>query len=119
MALSKKYIGRGLLLGVFAVIVYIFVFGDYGAYRIWKQKKELAQLRQTIQVLRQKQEQLKRDVDLLRNDPESIEKIAREEYGMIREGELLYKIVSSPQEREKEKAGGLDEPHEKEGGGKP
>jgi len=111
---KKKMIGRGLLFGAFALIGYIFLFGDYGAYRIWKQKREIGRLEQTIQTLRYKQEKLKREVVLLQTDPEYIEKIAREEYGMIKEGEILYKIVTSPREHEGEEEDGSDEPSTKQ-----
>lgn len=110
----KKFIGRGLLLGAFALIVYIFMFGDYGAYRIWKQKREIAQLERTIHSLHLEQEKLKREVKLLQNDPEYIEKIAREEYGMIKEGEILYKIVTSPQRDGSAEEEGSDEPSSNE-----
>lgn len=32
-------------------------------------------------------------VDLLENDPEALERIARERYGLIRDGETLYRFV--------------------------
>lgn len=116
----KKFIGWGLLLGAFSLIAYIFVFGDYGGYRIWKQKREIAQLEGTIRHLRFEQEQLKKEVDLLRNDPEYIEKIAREDYGMIKEGEIIYKIVTSPPAGGSEEEEGSDEPSsEEEGPGTP
>jgi cell division protein FtsB len=110
----KRYIGRGMLLGAFALIVYIFLFGDYGAYRIWKQKREITHLERTIHALYLKQEDLKREVELLQNDLEYIEKIAREDYGMIKEGELLYKIVTAGRGDGSEQEEGSDEPSSKE-----
>ena len=90
-------------------LVYIFLFGDYGAYRIWEQKREIEQLEKTIEVLRLKQERLKREIDLLQNDPEYVEKIAREEYGMVRKGEIIYRIVTSPEGEGGEGEKGKDE----------
>ena len=93
-----------MLLGAILFLVYIFLFGDYGAYRIWKQKKEIAQLQQTIEALHLKQHELEEVTERLKNDPEYLEKVAREEYGMIKEGEIIYKIVhSSQEEREMER----------------
>ncbi len=35
---------------------------------------------------------LEREVDALRTDPEAIERVARDELGMIREGELVFQF---------------------------
>ena len=111
----KKYIGRGFLLVVFLFLVYVFLFGDYGAYRIWRQKREIAQLEQTIEALRLRQEELQREIYLLQNDSEYIEKIAREEYGLTKEGEIIYKIVPSPEGKSDEEFEGKDESPDKQG----
>jgi len=110
----KKVIGRGLLLGVVLFVVYIFLFGDYGAYRMWKQKREIAQLQRTIESLRLRREELKREISLLENDPEYTEKLAREEYGMVKRGEILYKIVPAPIEETGKDREGEDEPSHEE-----
>ncbi len=36
--------------------------------------------------------------DDLRNDPWAVEKVAREEYGMIKEGETCYRVVLKDEE---------------------
>lgn len=105
---AKKSIGRGLLLGAVLLLVYVFLLGDYGAYRIWKQKREIAQMEQAIEALHLRQQELKEEADLLKNDPEYIEKIAREEYGMIKRGEIIYRIVPSLQGEKWKKGEGKD-----------
>jgi cell division protein FtsB len=37
--------------------------------------------------------------DDLRNDPWTVEKLAREEYGMIKEGETCYRVVLEDEEK--------------------
>ncbi len=49
-------------------------------------EQELAELRQEIEVLRVRAE-------ALATDPAELERIAREKYGMIRDGEVLYRVV--------------------------
>ena len=39
--------------------------------------------------------------DDLRNDPWTVEKVAREEYGMIKEGETCYRVVLEDDEEKK------------------
>jgi cell division protein FtsB len=116
-AFLKKGIGRGLFLGVVLFVVYIFLFGDYGVYRMWKQNKEIAELQRTIEALRLEQEGLKQEIYLLENDPEYIEKIAREKYGMIKEGEIIYKIVRSQKEEPGKDHEAENEPSDEERSG--
>ena len=53
------------------------------------QKKEMqAKIRQA----QQEQLQLQVQSKALENDPKAIEKVAREKYGMIREGETVYRV---------------------------
>ena len=99
----KKYVGLVLLAGVVLVLVYVFLFGDYGVYRIWKQRQEIAQLERRIEELRLQKEELDRQIHFLKSDPQYIEKIAREEYGLVKEGEILYKMVPSPDKDERGK----------------
>ena len=101
---TKKYIVLFALLGGVSVLVYIFVFGDYGAYRIWKQKNEISRLQDRIDELLIKQEVLQKELELLKTDPEYLEKIAREDYGMVKKGEILYKVVPSSTEEHSQQA---------------
>lgn len=111
----KKIVGRGLLLGAIFFILYIFLFGNYGIYRMWKQKREIEQLVQTLDALRLRGEQLRLEVHLLENDPEYIEKIAREEYGMIQRGEIIYRIVDTPEDNVEKNQERKNEPSSEEG----
>jgi cell division protein FtsB len=70
-----------------------FTFID--TYSLWTRY----QLNQRYENLQQKTEQLEADtklikkkIDNLSTDPALLERIAREEYGMKKEGELIYKI---------------------------
>jgi cell division protein FtsB len=48
-----------------------------------------------ITTLRGRTEELTRTVERLRNDPASIEKLAREEFGMVRPDETVLKFPSA------------------------
>jgi len=99
----KKYIGRAVLIGGLLVLVYFYLFGDYGVQRIRRQKQEIIELEQTVEQLRVQQEELKKAVELLKTDPEYIERIAREEYGLVKQGEIIYKLVPTAEEDQAEK----------------
>jgi cell division protein FtsB len=47
-------------------------------------------------VLQQEIDSLRAWADSLQNDSATIERLAREQYGMIREGEILYRFSEPP-----------------------
>lgn len=65
----------------------LFLFGASG-YEIWKLKQQITKLELEQRQLVQSQEKLKKELNAL-NDPEVIEKIARESLGMVRNGETV------------------------------
>jgi len=77
-----------------AIAVYYAVWGgEYSLFdlrtlsmRQQAAEVELAELRRQVDSLRLVEEALE-------NDPETIEAVAREQFGMIRDGELLYRFV--------------------------
>ena len=82
-----------LLLVLGGVIIIWFLFID--TYSLWTRY----QLNQREQALKAKTEQLEAEtkqiiqkIDRLSQDPALLERIAREEYGMKKEGETIYKI---------------------------
>ncbi|HID96430.1 MAG TPA: septum formation initiator family protein [Candidatus Latescibacteria bacterium] len=90
----KKRVTRIVLSLSILFLVYIFLIrGDYGLYQIWQLKKEVAVLKGEIGVLKREEAELKRKRQLLLSDLDYIEKMAREEYGMVKEGEMIYKVT--------------------------
>ena len=90
----RRWFGRRtwLLLGA-VVIAYIYLLSDYGIYNLWVQKRQADDLQQEIAELQQEREELlKLKKQLESQDPQYIEKIARERYGMVRKGETLYRV---------------------------
>jgi cell division protein FtsB len=87
--------GRHLLAGlVLAVALYYAALGgEYSAVDLLRLKRdrrasesELARTRREVDSLRVRAGKLERD-------PATIERVARERFGMIREGETLYRFV--------------------------
>ena len=76
------------------------LLGDSGLFSILRMKAMKRSLRDEIQALeKQKGETaaLKKDLE---TDPWAIEKLAREEYGMIKDGETCYRVM--PEEKKTE-----------------
>jgi cell division protein FtsB len=74
------------------VSVPLSILDDEGLPRYRALKDELAEVERVNERLRRDVEQLDREVDALRHDPEAIERIARDELGMIREDEILFQF---------------------------
>ena len=84
-------------LGVVAMVVLavtLAVFGVKESVRAWQMRRDMGAVERELTTLRAQQADLARTVDRLRNDPLYIEKLAREEMGMVREGETVLKFPS-------------------------
>jgi len=84
-------------LGTIALVVLaigLAAFGVKESVRAWQMRRNVHAAEREVQALRAKQVELTRTVDRLRNDPLYIEKLAREEMGMVREGETVLKFPS-------------------------
>jgi len=94
--LSPQRLGTILMV---VLAVGLAVFGVKESVRAWQMRRDMQSAERELGALRAKQSELTRSVDRLRNDPLYIEKLAREEMGMVREGETVLKFPSqsSPQ----------------------
>ena len=80
-----------LLLGAFILVWFSFI-DVYSVQTRWELNDRKQELELRTEELAEKSEELKQKMDLLENDPALLEKIAREEYGMRKPGETVYKI---------------------------
>lgn len=82
----------GLAIGLLG---YIFVAGEHGYLSLRKLAHQVRQIDSEIEALREANRALEGEIHSLKTDPFYIERIAREELGMIRPGEIVYEIVPS------------------------
>ena len=82
-----------LLLALAIVAVPLRVFDEQGLSRYQELKRELSEIEALNERLQREVGDLDRDVRLLRTDPAAIERIARDELGMIREGEIVFQFA--------------------------
>ncbi|HET6490117.1 MAG TPA: septum formation initiator family protein [Syntrophales bacterium] len=92
-------IGRYLLLIILFVGFFI-VFGNRGLLDNHRLKEKLSELRAENSRFEAVNNSLKREVVLLREDLRYIEAVARNELGMVKKGDLLYRIMESPAKKE-------------------
>ena len=86
---AKKLTIFFIFLAVLILVVIIFV---PGYIKLSSLKNENRNLAQQIKRLEQTNQELEKELNLLGEDKEHIEKIAREKLGLTKEGEIIYKI---------------------------
>ena len=67
--------------------------GEYGTLDLLKLQRDVAGEQAKVALLRRALDSLGREAMAIEHDPRVQEQVAREQFGMIRRGELLYKLV--------------------------
>jgi len=81
-----------LLLLVLLVIISYAVFGKKGILQRVELEMENEELRTKLKEEQEKTIMLQKQIDELKSSDKEIEKVAREKYGMMKEGEEIYKV---------------------------
>lgn len=81
-----------LILALCAILALVgrSILGDRGLFEVWRKKSSHQQLSAEVQVLRDENTTLHRQIEALKHDPLAIERIAREELGYARPGEITF-----------------------------
>ena len=87
MAKVKRLILPALL-GL--AVYYAFFGGEYSLLELRKARSEIITQEQELNLLREENAALRARADSLQHDSATLEKLARERFGMIRDGEVLY-----------------------------
>ncbi len=75
------------------------LFGDRGVLHLMSQRQRSEALEREVADLRAENARLASEVDGLRHDPHAIEKIAREQLGLARPGEMVFVLRRAPAAR--------------------
>ena len=90
-AYVRRNAGQILILGLLVLLLHD-VFGPHGFLAMRRTQKEIEQVRGQISKINDENKSLSNQVNSLKTDPRAIERIAREEMGLARPGELIYKL---------------------------
>ncbi len=78
---------------VFVVVLFVHdVFGTHGFIAMHHKQQEIQKVKTELDRLNKENAGLEQDVKNLKTDPQTIEKIAREELGQSRPGEIVIKL---------------------------
>jgi cell division protein FtsB len=85
---------RLVLPGLLLVAGYYAVFGgEYSYFELRRTRKALAREHAVLAERRRQIDSLAAWADSLETDPATLERLARERFGMVREGETLYQFT--------------------------
>jgi cell division protein FtsB len=91
---ARRLASRGVGALVFAVALYYAVWGgEYSAFDLRRLAERQTAEHHRAEATRLQVDSLRQLVERLEADPATIEAVARERFGMIRSGELLYRFV--------------------------
>lgn len=89
-----------LIAGFSIAFLYVYVGGNYDLYRLWTLNREKSHLEREVSALQARRFDLAEERRLLQQDPKTdlrlryrLEELAREEYGLARRGELIYRFA--------------------------
>lgn len=80
-----------LLIAFFALVAYV-AFGNGLFYKVWQEEKTLTGLEVQVQQLEAETDSLRRVLKLLKGDLDFIERVAREELGLVKPGEVVIPL---------------------------
>ncbi|MDZ7780257.1 MAG: septum formation initiator family protein [Gemmatimonadota bacterium] len=90
-----RLLRRIVLPALLALAAYYAVFGgEYSILELRRARADVEASRQELVELERRIDSLRARADSLENDPATLERIARERFGMIREGETLYRFAA-------------------------
>jgi cell division protein FtsB len=92
-----RHYGPALLGLLLLVLVVHDIFGTHGYLAMRRTQQEIKKVNAGLNQLNKENLQLEQEVRELKTDPHKIEKIARDELGLARPGEVIIKIPRSQQ----------------------
>jgi cell division protein FtsB len=86
-----------LLLGIHDIL------GSHGFLAMRRTQKEMDQLRSQVKQLNEENNRMAGEAQALKSDPQAVERIAREDMGLARPGEMIFKLPPAPPARQSPK----------------
>lgn len=87
----RRLLGLSALLGLCGTLA---AYGGSATLRVWQLRREIDAMERELAVLKAQSDRLAETVERFRDDPGYVEKLAREDLGMVRRGETVLKFPS-------------------------
>lgn len=96
----RRWGRRALFAGLWVTAgYYFFLGGEYSVPELRELTAERDRIAARVDSLRRVADSLERRATRLEQEPVAVERVARERYGFIRDGERLYRFVDVPDSR--------------------
>jgi cell division protein FtsB len=95
----RRFLRRNLtwfLVAGLTLLVLQDIFGTHGVVAMRRSQEQAADIQKEIDHLNEENQKLQEHVKALKSDPAEIERVAREEMGLARPGEYIFKIQPKP-----------------------
>lgn len=93
------------IVGAVLLILSLFTtFGERGLLHLWRLWGEQKKLDESNFLMQKENEILRERIHRLRHDDPYLEKIAREDLGLVRPGEIIYRFTSSESKKNRARA---------------
>ena len=92
--IKRRKITLAIVFCAMFALLLVVIFGDKGWVDLMRLQRSHQDLIKKNAILTQENSQMNSAIDRLQNDPDYIESIARQELGMIRSNELIFKFNS-------------------------
>jgi cell division protein FtsB len=97
---SRRRLKIALVLLAIVGTAYVLLNGEQGLLKVREKRAELIALQVQVTQLEAINDSLRQVVWRLENDPEYVEKLARERYGMAKPGERVYRLREGSTQKE-------------------
>jgi len=85
-------LGRRFIVIILLVMGFLILFGKKGLIDNYKMRQRVAEMSTTNAQMLKENNKLKHEIILLRKDPKYIEQLARDELGMVKKGDIIYRM---------------------------
>jgi cell division protein FtsB len=92
--MKKELLRNIILISISLILAFFLFFNEYGLLKYFKLKKELSDLSSQINDIESDLQNLRSEIDSLNNSNFKIEKVAREQFRMIKTNEKVIQFKS-------------------------
>ena len=92
-------------LGAILVLSWIFLWSGFSFYKVWKIDRQVKHLERELSQTQAQNDSLRRENNRLKTDPAAAEEIAREQFGMIKANETIWRFKPSTPSPDSKKGG--------------
>jgi cell division protein FtsB len=98
-AVEGKQLFRITVAIVVLVLLWIVFAPGSGMFHLRQQKKHLAELKTQQEVLTRQNKEMKEDIERLQTDKGYLEEVAREDYGMLKDNEMVFDFAKEKKKK--------------------